>query len=318
MSVIIPAFNEENYLPQTRPKSIMTHGDYVVLGPDLQILSVETGKVLWTKKTKAKTSRGMFVAQDQIWILSNNDKHVTSFDLATGEKRTVIDTADFYSAGHHPRCHASKSSENYLITPNRGSEFISLTGGEHIPNDWARGACKYGIMPGNGMLYVPPDPCFCYPNQSIKGLNALTPAPKTPLTEVSPKSRLQRGPAYKDVAGPVKGAATPDSGEGWPMYRRDPKRSGTSPTALPPRLARVIQGRYGLAGVRPHTLAAVGTQLGLSGERVRQLQQEGLAWLRHPAHSWRLRQVVGKNRAADYRRALAQHGAWRRSRRRQS
>jgi len=228
--------------PAVRPRTAMTHSDYVVLGPALQVLSVETGKVLWTKRTKEKISgHKMFVSRDQIWTISQNDKHVTSFDLATGEKRTEIDTADFYSAGHHPRCHASKASENYLITPNRGSEFISLTGGEHIPNDWARGACKYGIMPGNGMLYAPPAPCFCYPNQALKGLNALTPAPKTPLTEVSPKSRLQRGPAYTDVADPVKGAATPDSGEGWPMYRRDPKRSGASDTALPPHLAPLWQ-----------------------------------------------------------------------------
>jgi hypothetical protein len=55
--------------------------------------------------------------------------------------------------------------------------------------------------------------------------------------------------------------------------------------------------------------------LGLSGERVRQLQQEALAWLRHPAHSWRLRQLLGRNTAADYRRALAQNAALRRSRR---
>jgi outer membrane protein assembly factor BamB len=224
-----------------RPKSIMTHGDYVVLRPDPQVLSVETGEVLWTKEMKEKISRGMFVAQDQIWIISQNNMRVTSFDLATGEKRTEIDTADFYSAGHHPRCYPSKASENFLITPNRGSEFISLTGGEHIPNDWARGACKYGIMPSNGMLYVPPDPCFCYPNQAIKGLNALTPAHKTPLTEMSPESRLQRGPAYTDVADPVKGAATPDSGQHWPMYRRDPRRSGASDTALPPRLAPLWQ-----------------------------------------------------------------------------
>ena len=225
-----------------KPKSIMTHGDYVVLGPALQVLSVETGKVLWTKKLKEKISRDkVFVSQDQIWIISHNDKHVTSFDLATGEKRTEIDTTDLYSAGHHRRCYPNKASENFLITANRGSEFISLTGGEHIQNDWARGACKYGIMPANGMLYVPPDPCFCYPNQSIKGLNALTPAPKTPLTELSPKSRLQRGPAYTDVEDPEKRTATPDSGEGWPMYRRDPKRSGASGTALPPRLAPLWQ-----------------------------------------------------------------------------
>jgi len=108
--------------PAVRPKSIMSHGDYVVLGPDLQVLSVDTGNVLWTKK--GKMSKGVFVAQGQIWTISQNDKHVTSFDLATGEERTVIDTGDFYSAGHHPRCHASKASENYLITANRGSEFI--------------------------------------------------------------------------------------------------------------------------------------------------------------------------------------------------
>jgi RNA polymerase primary sigma factor len=84
---------------------------------------------------------------------------------------------------------------------------------------------------------------------------------------------------------------------------------------LPERLRRVIMGRYGLGADSPCTLKELGQELGLSRERVRQLQQEALAWLRHPAHSWRLRQVVGQDRAVDYRRALAQNAAWRRSRR---
>jgi len=84
---------------------------------------------------------------------------------------------------------------------------------------------------------------------------------------------------------------------------------------LPARLRQVIVGRYGLGGQPPHTLQELGRELGLSGERVRQLQQEALAWLRHPARSWRLRQVVGQDTAAAYRRALAQNAAWRRSRR---
>lgn len=84
---------------------------------------------------------------------------------------------------------------------------------------------------------------------------------------------------------------------------------------LPKRLGQVIVGRYGLDGAAPRTLKELGQGLGLSGERVRQLQQEALAWLRHPAHSWRLRQLVGKNTAADYRRALAQNAALRRARR---
>jgi RNA polymerase sigma factor (sigma-70 family) len=84
---------------------------------------------------------------------------------------------------------------------------------------------------------------------------------------------------------------------------------------LPKRLHQVIVSRYGLGEQPPCTLKKLGQELGLTGERVRQLQQEALAWLRHPAHSWRLRQLVGKNTAADYRRALAQNAALRRSRR---
>jgi RNA polymerase sigma factor (sigma-70 family) len=84
---------------------------------------------------------------------------------------------------------------------------------------------------------------------------------------------------------------------------------------LPKRLRRVIVGRYGLGKHPPCTLQELGQELGLSRERVRQLQQEALAWLRHPAHSWRLRQLLGKNRATDYRHALAQNAALRRSRR---
>jgi RNA polymerase sigma factor (sigma-70 family) len=84
---------------------------------------------------------------------------------------------------------------------------------------------------------------------------------------------------------------------------------------LPPRLRRVIVGRYGLGEQPLYTLKELGEELSLSRERVRQLQQEALAWLRHPAHSWHLRHLLGKNTAADYRRALAQNAALRRARR---
>jgi len=86
---------------------------------------------------------------------------------------------------------------------------------------------------------------------------------------------------------------------------------------LPQRMSRVIRGRYGLGEQPRCTLKQLGQELGITKERVRQLQQEALAWLRHPAHSWHLRQLVGEDRAVDYRRALAENAALRRSRRRQ-
>ena len=84
---------------------------------------------------------------------------------------------------------------------------------------------------------------------------------------------------------------------------------------LPQRLRQVIIYRYGLGEQGEWTLREIGAELEVTGERVRQLQQEALAWLRHPAHSVGLRQLLGKNTAADYRRALAENAAVRRSRR---
>jgi len=85
---------------------------------------------------------------------------------------------------------------------------------------------------------------------------------------------------------------------------------------LPRRLQRIVIARYGLNGGPPCTLEQLGAELGVTYERVRQLQQDALAWLRHPARSSRLRRLVDRNRAVDYRQALAHNAALRRSRRR--
>lgn len=60
--------------------------------------------------------------------------------------------------------------------------------------------------------------------------------------------------------------------------------------SLTPREKRIIELRFGLGNEYSRTLAEVGTELGLSKERIRQIEKEALAKLRHPSHS---RELIG-------------------------
>jgi RNA polymerase sigma factor (sigma-70 family) len=79
---------------------------------------------------------------------------------------------------------------------------------------------------------------------------------------------------------------------------------------LPQRLQTVLVARYGLDGRRPRFYREIGAQLGLSGERARQLHTEALVWLRHPARSSRLRSLLGRHRLSDYQWAEAEAQRW--------
>ena len=59
--------------------------------------------------------------------------------------------------------------------------------------------------------------------------------------------------------------------------------------ALPAREVRILQLRYGLLGGRRHTLQEVGDKMGVSRERVRQIETQALRRLRHPSLYHKLR-----------------------------
>jgi RNA polymerase primary sigma factor len=83
---------------------------------------------------------------------------------------------------------------------------------------------------------------------------------------------------------------------------------------LPDRLRAIIVARYGLDGHPPRWFRQIGLQLGLTGERVRQLHTQALVWLRHPAHSQHLRSLLERHTLADYQWADAKAQRWLRQR----
>ncbi len=54
---------------------------------------------------------------------------------------------------------------------------------------------------------------------------------------------------------------------------------------LSPRERRVLEQRFGLGGLQPHTLEQVGDDLNLTRERIRQIEAKALAKLRHPSYA---------------------------------
>jgi len=63
---------------------------------------------------------------------------------------------------------------------------------------------------------------------------------------------------------------------------------------LPPREVRILQLRYGLVDGETYTLEEVGKKLGVTRERIRQIEAQALSRLRHPTHARKLRDFLKK------------------------
>jgi len=63
--------------------------------------------------------------------------------------------------------------------------------------------------------------------------------------------------------------------------------------SLPPREVRILQLRYGLLDGQAYTLEEVGRKMGVTRERVRQIEAQALSRLRHPTIKRKLRDYLG-------------------------
>jgi outer membrane protein assembly factor BamB len=264
-------------------------------------LSAEDGDVLWQDEA-AECFHGpvdIFVIDGLAWVSRGPARfffertrpilaqefgedfyieEVAGRDLRTGEVKKTIDAAEAFTLAHHHRCFRNKATQRHIIMGRTGIEFINLTGGPSLRHNWTRGACQYGVMPANGLLYTPPHPCACYNASKVNGFFAYS-SRKEAAWKDGPVARLHKGPAYpggRDQVSGIRsesGKGTADSGNpkseipnpkseldptsrdsrssDWPTYRHDNARSGCTAGSVPDRPAlawrRELPGRLSAA-----------------------------------------------------------------------
>ncbi|MDY0166740.1 MAG: PQQ-binding-like beta-propeller repeat protein [Thermoguttaceae bacterium] len=220
-----------------RPAALMAHDDAVLAVQSSQTLalSARTGEELWKGPGVGVRGRNpdIFVVGDHVyWGRGRFEvRHVS-----TGEIAKSLEPKLLLKSGHHRRCFTDRASANYMITGQRGSEFLDLHGNNHKRHNWLRGPCLTGMMPANGLFYVPPHQCFCYPGVRMDGFFALASqrAARRVGSGDTNAQRLERGPAYAQAHEmPVLSA------DEWHTYRRNAKRSGAIASHVPAQLDRL-------------------------------------------------------------------------------
>jgi len=231
---------------KSQVRTLLAHDGVVLIyaGSTLSAYDGTTGEQLW-QRDKIPPSSGsetpdLFVTGGVVWrgmvpvneelnaVGKSQDAMMLGFDLRTGEQQKQIVVRRLRSPEHHHRCYRNKATERYIISGMEGAEFLDLTGDDHGQNNWLRGACRHGIMPCNGLLYVPSDQCFCQPGSKILGFAAV--AAQRPAREkaVADDRRLVKGEAYASIDRSAPDA-TPDD---WPTYRHDAARHGATSSAV--------------------------------------------------------------------------------------
>jgi outer membrane protein assembly factor BamB len=245
-------------------------------------LDAKSGKVLWKGANRQFTQYfsavDLMVADGLVWSAPlfnalSTGKYM-GIDPKTGKVVRDFDPDPGAAMAHH-RCHRNRGTERYLFTGRTGVDVFDVRSGQWMHDYWARGTCRYGMMPANGMLYVPPNSCACYSGTLIRGFNAMTAdAPSRRLPERLPdRGRFAKGPAFDSLA---TRHSPPATSSAWPTYRGAPSRHGMAASpmddtyepawkaALGGRLTQpvIAGGKVVVSSVESHTLYALDERTG--------------------------------------------------------
>ncbi len=272
-------------------------------------VSIQDGRTLWESPHHPcghlGTPDDLLVIDNLVWngaVAATTDSGVmTGRDIWTGAIKREF-TPDVDTHWFHHRCYRAKATDKYLLFSRTGIEFIDHETEQWTCHHWVRGACHYGVMPCNGLLYTPQHPCACYIESKLFGFTALAPPlPSTSVRKVvDAAERLQHGPAYDES--PVVDSAS-ESETAWPTFRHDAARSGAVQTAISPSgiVARwrvdlggeltapvVANGLLFVASTASHTVHALRAD---TGESVWQFVAGGR--IDSPPTIWRGRALFG-------------------------
>jgi outer membrane protein assembly factor BamB len=240
----------------------------------IRAFSKKDGELLWEAPHypagHAGSPEDLLVVDGLVWcgrIAGGRDSGVfTGRDPRTGEVEREF-TPDVETYWFHHRCYRAKATDEYILASRTGIEFVDIREQSWETHHWARGACTYGIVPCNGLVYTPPHPCACYLDSKLSGFCALAPASqRTSNGKSASEGRLLRGPAYGQRLQPRSRRANQ-----WPTYRHDAARSGATKTEVKLPLSEawrtkpvgeltspvVARGRLYVASKDTHTLYAL-------------------------------------------------------------
>jgi len=254
----------------TNPKTLVAVDETIVMqgGKTVKAFDAANGEPLWNKTVPSiggGEGDDLFVIDGLVWrgMLYANDAGkpsgkspnslVIGWDLRTGKEKKRIMVKNLRSIEHHHRCYRNKATTRYMISSYEGAEFLDLQGDNHGQHNWLRGACRYGMMPANGMLYVPSDQCFCEPGGKLLGFAAVLAESDTPLKPIADSRRLEKGPAYGHN---LKSKISNLKSDDWPTFRHDAARSGTTRTAVASNVS--IQWKVPLKGSLTQPVVAGG------------------------------------------------------------
>lgn len=197
-------------------------------------LSTENGKTLWTAKHPSggyQSPSDLLMIDGKMWganVTSGSKGSPTGTGeiLARnpGSGKEDVKFHDIPAYWFHHRCYPAKATEDYLIMSRTGTEFVDLKTGQWTLHHWVRGACLYGVMPANGLLYAPQHPCSCYIGAKMYGFTALAPADSSQRALV-PTGDDRRLTVFGDESAAFPNQQPQEPGE-WPTYRCDIARSG--------------------------------------------------------------------------------------------